>query len=375
MSEVRPGRYRLRLPGPTAVPERVLGAIARPVLSHRGAEFRCILAETVTLLRDVLGTAGDPLLFAASGTGVMEAALANVLAPGDRVLVLAHGRFGERFAEIAATLGAAVDVVDTPWGEAIDLDAVASRLTDAEYRAVVVVHNESSTGVVADLRGIGALLIDHPALLVVDSVSGAGGIDVRQDEWGVDILVTASQKALMCPPGLGVVSVSEKAWASMARHPGAPRVYFDLSLARNSAAKGETPFTPPTSLVEGLREALTMIHEEGLDAVLARHARMAAAMREGAAALGLESFPARDASATVSVLRVPADVEGGAIVRHMYERFGTVIAGARNKLSGKVIRIGTMGACSDADIAMDVEQLEATLGALRARRSLPNGDV
>ena len=364
---LRRADYRLRLPGPTAVPDRVRRATSRPVLSHRGPEFRGILADTASLLRGVLDTENDPLFFAASGTGVMEAALVNVLAPGDRVLVLVHGRFGERFAEIATLLGAAVDVVDTPWGEPIDLGVVAARLREGDHRAVVVVHNESSTGVVADLAGIGALLSDHPAWLVVDSVSGVGGMEMRQDRWGVDVLVTASQKALMCPPGLGVVSVSPKAWASIERDSGSPSVYWDFARAREAARNGETPFTPPTSLVEGLREALTMIHEEGVPEALARHRRMGKTLREGAAALGLASFPARDASSTVSVLRVPEDLEGGAIVRYMYERFGTVIAGARNKLSGKVIRLGTMGACTDADIATDLQQLEETLRALRSR--------
>ncbi len=358
-------RYRLRLPGPTAVPERVRAAMASPVLNHRGPEFAEILSEITSHLRTVAGTANEMLLFACSGTGMMEASLANVLGPGDKALVVANGQFAERFVTIATALGSRADTIDVPWGEAVDADVLATRLAGGDYRAVIAIHNESSTGTVANLAEIGAVVRATPALLVVDSVSGLGGIEMKQDEWGVDILLSASQKALMCPPGLGLASVSEKAWKAIDRDGGRARFYWDFRRARDAAAKGQTAFTPAVTIAVGLREALRMIFEEGLPTVLARHRRLGEALRHGGQALGLKVFTRSPLiSDTVTVFEVPAGLEGGAIVRHMYERHGTVIAGARNKLSGKVIRFGTMGYLDDGDIMTDLLHLERTLADL-----------
>jgi aspartate aminotransferase-like enzyme len=354
--------YRLRLPGPTAVPERVRQAIARPVLNHRGPEFRMILAHAEQLIKPLLGTANPVLFFASSGTGVMEASLVNVLAPGERVLVCIHGQFGERFSAIASALHAQVDQLNFEWGRGIDVTAVAERLKVASYRAVVVVHNESSTGIIADLAGLGRVVRDTSALLIVDSVSGLGGLEMRQDEWGVDIVVSSSQKALMCPPGVGLASVGEKAWKIINRDSGMPRFYWDFRKARASIEKSETPFTTPVSLMAGLREALEMIHEEGIPNVLARHRRLSAALRSGCEALGLKTFGGPDwLSSTVVALEVPPALNGGDIVKHMYERYHTAIAGSRNKMQGRVIRIGTMGFFQDGNILTDLLYLEQTL--------------
>jgi aspartate aminotransferase-like enzyme len=357
--------YRLRLPGPTEVPERVRDALARPVLNHRGPEFRAEMAEAERLLRPVLGTGNRVLLFAATGTGMMEAALANVLAPGERMLAIVHGQFGERFAAIGRSLGAAVDQLEFDWGAPIDPAAVESRLREADYRGVTVIHNESSTGVVADLEAIGRVVAKTNALLVVDSVSGLGGIEVQQDAWGIDILVSASQKALMCPPGLGLASVSEKAWRVIGRDGRQPGFYWSFERARQAAEKSETAFTAPVSLVAGLCTALEMIHEEGLPLVLERHRRLSSALRAGASALGLPSFgQGEQLSNTVVVLSVPESLDGAAIVRGMYERFTTVIAGARNRLAGRVIRLGTMGWLTEATILTDLYQLQSVLAGL-----------
>jgi aspartate aminotransferase-like enzyme len=358
--------YRLRLPGPTTVPERVRAAMAQPVVSHRGPEFRAAVARCEELLQPIAGTANRMLLFASSGTGMMEAALVNVLGPGERVLIAGHGQFGERFAAIACALGVCVDLMETPWGCAPEAAEIRSRLARADYRAVVVVHNESSTGVVADLAAIGAVVRETAALLVVDSVSGLGGIEMRQDEWGVDVLLAASQKALMCPPGLGIASVGPKAWEVVNRSDRLPRYYWDFRKAAASAETAETPFTTPVSLVFGLREALEMMHQEGLDNVLARHRRLADELRAGCTALGLRSFPSAPlVSNTVVCLNVPEGLEGGEIVRGMYQRHNTVIAGSRNKLKGRVIRIGTMGWLDESDIRTDLEQLADTLATLK----------
>jgi aspartate aminotransferase-like enzyme len=354
--------YRLRLPGPTTVPERVRQAIAEPVLNHRGPEFRAILSRAEELMKPILGTANPILFFASSGTGVMEASLVNVISPGDRVLVCVHGQFGERFAAIASALGANVDQLNFEWGTAVDPAAVEQRIKTADYRAVVVVHNESSTGIVTDLAAMGKVLRDAPALLIADSVSGLGGLEMRQDEWGVDIVVSSSQKALMCPPGLGLASISLKAWKVVNRDSGMPRFYWDFRKALASIEKLETPFTTPVSLMAGLREALEMIHQEGLPRVLARHRRLSASLRAGCNAMGLRTFGESSAlSNTVVALEVPAPLNGGDIVRQMYEHHRTVIAGSRNKLSGRVIRIGTMGHFDEGDILADLLYLEKTL--------------
>jgi aspartate aminotransferase-like enzyme len=361
--------YRLRLPGPTPVPERVRRAIANPALNHRGPEFRAIVARVQELMQPLLGARNPVLLYASSGTGMMEASLVNVLAPGDRVLVCVHGQFGERFGAIATALGADVDFIDFPWGSAIPPAAVEARLVAQDYRAVVVVHNESSTAVTTDLAALGALLRDRRTLLIADSVSGLGGLEMRQDEWSVDIVVSASQKCLMCPPGLGLASLSDKAWEAANRGPGLPRFYWDFRKARASIEKSETPFTAPVALIAGLREALEMIHEEGISQVLARHRRLSTALREGCAKLGLSSFGQPEAlSPTVVALNAPPDIAGAAIVRGMYERHGSVIAGSRNKLQGRIIRIGVMGYCHDADIATDLEHLQLTLQEERNAR-------
>lgn len=358
-------RYRLRLPGPTEVPERIRRAMAQPVVSHRGPEFRALFRRAEELIQPILGTRNGVLFFASSGTGMMEASLVNVLAPGERVLVVVNGQFGERFAAIARTMGACVDVFEVPWGLAAEAARIGSRVREAEYRAVVVVHNESSTGVVSDLAGIGAVLRDLPTLLVVDSVSGLGGMEMRQDEWGVDIVVSSSQKALMCPPGMGLASLGPKAWDVVERADRLPRYYWDFRKTRAALEDDGTPFTTPVALMSALGEALAMIHEEGLDAVIERHRRLSAALRAGCEALGLRSFPEADQiSNTVVCLHVPQGLKGGDIVRGMYQRHRTVIAGSRNKLEGTVIRIGTMGHVHEADILTDLLHLEDTLGSL-----------
>jgi aspartate aminotransferase-like enzyme len=315
-----------------------------------------------TLMRGVLGTTQEVFLLGGSGTAGMEAALVNVLSTGDAVLVIENGQFGERFAAIAEGLPVQLDRVQIPWGEVPDAAGIAERIKAKAYRAVVVVHNESATGVVADIAAIGAVLRDSDTLLVVDSVSGVGGIEMRMDEWGADVVITASQKCLMNPPGLTIAAVSAKGMRVVQAAHGIPRYYLDFRRAKASLDKGETPFTPPASLIVGLREALAMINEEGLPAVLARHARLAAALRAGFEALGFAMFPTgRPLSNTVTVGLVPEGFDGSAIVRHMHANYRTVIAGQRTKLRNKVIRIGTMGSVAPADILTDLHYLECTL--------------
>lgn len=357
--------YRLRLPGPTAVPQRVQSAIAKTLVNHRGPEFRALLREIEQLTKPLFGTENQILYFASSGTGMMEASLANILRPGDRVLVMKNGQWGERFAAIANAYGAKVDSLEFPWGEPPEAEAIGRKLAQDDYAAVLITHNESSTGVVADIAAIGEHTRDSPTLLVVDAVSSLGCIPVEQDAWAADIVVSASQKGLMCPPGIGLASVSEKAWEIVDEERPTPRFYWDFRKARASIVKNETPFTPPVSLLWGLLEALEMIHEESIAEVLARHGRLAQALRAGCDAMGLPSFPSDSAlSNSVTALQVPEDLDGSTIVKHLYNNYGTVIAGSRNRLKGRVIRIGTMGHVSDGDILTDVHFLEATLNGL-----------
>jgi aspartate aminotransferase-like enzyme len=275
------------------------------------------------------------------------------------VLAVTHGQFGDRFAAIARAMGAEVDTVEAEWGHAPDPTAIEARLQQREYRAVVAVHNESSTGVAAPIAEIGALLRDRPELLLVDSVSGLGGIEMRMDDWGVDVVASASQKCLMCPPGLGITALSAKAWDVVRRDDRMPRYFWDFRRAMDSAEKTETPFTTPVAMLTGLKEALEMIHEEGLPQVFARHRRLSQALRAGCEALGLASFARENLSNTV--VAVETGGRGKEIVGRMYQRFNTVIAGSRNHLSGRVIRIGTMGAVTDQDIQIDLEQLASCL--------------
>ncbi len=364
MSEQLP--YRLRLPGPTPVPERIYKAMTQPIIAHRGPEFHEVMKEAARSAQTLFGTNNQVMFCTSSGTGVMEAAIANVLGEDDKALIINNGQFGERFAQIIESLGRQADQLTAPWGEAVPIDAIAAQLEMENYRAVVAVHNESSTGAVADLKAIGNVVQDTPALLVVDSVSGLGGMEMRQDEWGVDVVVSASQKALMCPPGAGLVCVSDKAWRVMEGGQARPGFYWDFKRARAAAEKNETPYTSPISLIFGICEALRMINEEGWENVLARHARLNSAMRAGGEAIGLPVFTkAPLASNTVVVFAVPEGRDGGDVVRHMKQNFNTVIAGIRNEnMKGKLIRIGTMGGCSDTDILTDLEYLERTFAEL-----------
>lgn len=357
--------YRLRLPGPVAVPERVRLAVARPILNHRGPEFREIWARTIAKLQPVIGTKQPVHIFATSGTGVMEAALLNIVAPGERLLIVCNGQWGERFSTIAKALNAVVDPIDVPWGETVDPALLEAKLKTHDYRALVLVHNESSTGVIGDLKTAGQLVKNTPTLLVTDSVSGLAGMDFQMDAWGVDIVVAGSQKALMCPPGLGFLAASEKAWAVIRRDSGMPRFYFDLRRTRDAYDKGESTFTPAVSLVQGLDAALDMINEEGLANVLTRHARLSRGLKAGAAAMGLANFAtAKMQSNTVACFHVPEGLDGTKIVRRLYDKHRTVIAGARNRLQGKMIRLGTMGAISEADILTDILHIEDVLAEM-----------
>ena len=295
----------LMVPGPTAVPERVLQAMTRPVINHRGRQFEELLRGVTAGLQQVFGTRQEVLTFPASGTGMMEAAVVNFLSPGDKVLAVTIGVFGDRFAEIASRFGLDVERLVFPWGEAADPAALANRLAADQahtIKAVFITHNETSTGVLNNLQALAAAKSRHPALLIVDAVSSLGAAELAMDEWGLDVVITGSQKALMLPPGLGFIALNERAWTA-AEESRLPKFYWDVKAARNSLKKGQNPYTPAVSLLFGLQEALAMLQEEGLINNFRRHRRQADMLRDGLKALGL-GLLAGDAVASPGVTAV-----------------------------------------------------------------------
>lgn len=357
----------LRIPGPTPLPAKVRQALAGEMIGHRSAEFGALLREITAGLRQWFQTEENVLVLTASGTGGMEAALVNVLSPGDRVLAVSVGVFGERFADIARAHGADVTLLDFPWGQAADTDVIARALSaDPDYRAVLVTHNETSTGVTNSLAAIaGAVRAarEEAPLLVVDAVSSLGAIDVGMDSWGCDVVVTSSQKALMTPPGLSFVALSDRAWEASERA-RMPRFYWDLRKARAYAGRGQTPFTPAVTTLFGLREALRVMAGEGRDNVLERHRKLGRAMRLGIAGLGLELFAEEShASDTVTGVRVPPGRSAEELIRRLHDEHDVVVAGGQGLLKGKIIRIAHMGHVNETDVERVIEALRAVLSA------------
>ncbi len=345
----RSGRHFLQLPGPTNVPDRILRAMDRPVIDHRGPEFGAMVLELLDGLRWVFGARTHVFIFPSSASGCWESALVNTLSPGNRVLVYDNGFFAAKWAGIARRVGLEADVIDADWRRPVDPAALEDRLgEDGEgvYRAVLVVHNETSTGVTSEIEAVRGALdrAGHPALLMVDAVSSLGATDYRHDEWGVDVTVCGSQKGLMMPPGLGFCAVSEKA---LAAHEAAeaPRAYWDWSDVLRFNERGFFPYTPATTLLYGLAEALAMLREEGLEAVFARHARFAESTRRAVAAWGLDNFCADPAgySASGTTVLVPDAVDAEALRKMILERFDMSLGTGLGRLKGSVFRIGHLG--------------------------------
>ncbi|MGQ9497040.1 MAG: pyridoxal-phosphate-dependent aminotransferase family protein [Desulfotomaculales bacterium] len=367
-------KLRLMIPGPTPVPPAVQEAMARPIMGHRSKEFARISEGLYHKLQQVLGTENQVFILTSSGTGGMEAAVVNTINPGDKVLVLVTGKFGERWRDLARIYGADVIEMNFGWGNPVDVDAVKARL-DAEpgICAVLATHNETSTGVVNDIAALGAMLRGRDALLVVDAVSSLGGIEIRTDAWGVDILVTASQKALMVPPGLAVISVSPRAWERIGGC-RAPRYYFDLPAARKALAKWNTAYTPAVSLFYGLDAALDLILAEGLPQVFARHKRLAAAARAAVKALGLKLFPPEAvASPVVTAVHAPGGEDADELRKVLAGRFGIYFAGGQGELKGRIFRIAHMGYVDEADILCVIAALEVALATLGYDVALGSG--
>ncbi len=361
----------LRVPGPTPLPAPVREAGARQMVNHRGPEFKALLERVVSRLKRAFRTENDLVILTASGTGGLEAAVVNQLSAGDPVLSVSIGAFGDRFAKIAMRYGADVTKLDVEWGRAAEPDAVGEALAAMAAagrgaRAVLLTHNETSTGVTNPLEQLASVVRDAApdALLIVDAISALGAVPFESDAWGLDVVVTGSQKSWMVPPGLAMISVSPRGWAA-AERATMPRFYFDLAAHRDSLAKGETPWTPAVGICFALDVALEMLEAEGYERIFARHTACGAATRAGLEALGIELFAdPRHASDTVTAARLPAGVEWSALNRELRGR-GLVLAGGQGKLTGQIFRVGHLGAVTVDEILAALEILEQAGEALR----------
>ncbi len=359
----------LRIPGPTALPSSVRDAGSRQMINHRGPEFATMLERILTGMKPFFGTTSDVAMITAAGSGGLEAAIVNVLSPGDRVLAVSIGSFGDRFAKIAGIYGAAVTKLDMEWGQAADPTAIREALqADPGVKAVLLTHNETSTGVMNPIPVLAAVVreVSPGALILVDSVSGLGAVPFEMDAWGVDLVVTGSQKAWMAAPGLAMIAASDRAWRAM-ETATMPRFYLDLRAHRDAAVNGQTPFTPAIAVVFQVDEGLRLMHQEGADAVFARHEACAAAARAGLPALGFELFAdQRFASRTVTAAVVPDDLDWKAFNAEVKRR-GVILAGGQGKLTGRIFRLGHLGSVTLEEILGAFSTLEiASLGAGRS---------
>jgi alanine-glyoxylate transaminase/serine-glyoxylate transaminase/serine-pyruvate transaminase len=351
------GRHFLQIPGPTNVPDRVLRAMAAPTIDHRGPEFAELAKAVLAALGPVFGTTRPVVIYPSSGTGAWEAALVNTLSSGDRVLMSETGHFSTLWSELAGRIGLQVDVIPGDWRHGADPAEIAQRLAADDQqtiKAVCVVHNETSTGVTSRVPEVRAALdaVGHPALLLVDTISSLASIDYRHDKWGVDVTVAGSQKGLMLPPGLGFNAVSEKALAA-SRSARLPRSYWDWAPIIAANARGFFPYTPGTNLLYGLREACTMLAEEGLPNVFARHQRHAAATRAAVRAWGLEVLCAdeREHSGSLTAVLLPDGHDADEVRRVILEKFDMSLGSGLGKLAGKIFRIGHLGHFNDLTLA------------------------
>lgn len=351
------GRHFLQIPGPTNVPERILRAMDRAVVDHRGPDLPAVVREAVAGLKQVFGTQrGEIVLYPASGTGAWEASLVNTLSPGDHVLAFVNGHFSHLYAECARRLGLTVDAVDVPWGEGVAPAQVRERLSrdaDHRYRAVLVVHNETSTGVMSDLAAIRAAIdaARHPALFLVDVVSALGSIELQFDEWNLDVALTGTQKGLMLPPGMAVLCAGPRA-LDAAERAALPRYFFDWRPVIREMQRGYFPYTPATLTLYGLREAVRMLLEEGLPNVLERHRRLAEGVRRAVAAWGLENLCGRPEwySNSLTAVVVPESGDSDAVVRAAAARLNLSLGVGLGRLKGKVFRIGHLGALNELEV-------------------------
>ena len=355
----------LRIPGPIPVPEDILGEMSRPMINHRGPEYEELLFSVTERLKRVFETDGDVWIITGSGTSAMEAAVVNTMSPGDKVINATIGVFGNRFTDIASAYGADVRTLSFPYGEAIDLDTLRDALNaEPDITAVMVTHNETSTGVANDLEAVaGVVKGEFDKLLIVDGISSVASIPISTDAWGLDVVATASQKGWMVPPGLAFLSFNERAWQAHAESK-MPKFYLDMAQYKRYYEIGQPPYTPSVSVMFALDEALDQLESEGIGEVYERHAAIGQFTRDGVRSLGLELFAKdeRYASNTVTAVTVPDGVDAGRLVGKMRTEHGVVLSGGQASLAGKIFRIGHMGKTSEGDIQEVVDGLREVLG-------------
>ena len=354
----------LLTPGPTPIPERVLAVFAQPVIHHRTPEFEAIFNEVREGLKKIFATKMDVLTLATTGTGAMDAAVCNLFSPGEKVITVNGGKFGERWTKIARAYGLGVIELVVERGEAISIGALAAA-TDAhpDAKAILFQASETSTGAAAPTKEIAAHARSVGMLSVCDAITAAGVFPVPMDEWAIDVLMTGAQKAMMIPPGLAFIALSETAWAAQASAQ-LPRFYLDLARERKAQIKNQTAWTPATSLIQGLHESLKMIFEEGLENVYQRHAMLAEATRAAAKALGLELLAKNHPSNAVTAVIVPEGIPGKKIPKMMREKYGVTITGGQDELEGKILRLSHFGYCAEFDITTGIACLELVLSEL-----------
>jgi len=357
----------LLTPGPTPVPPEALEAMARPIIHHRTSRFQAILKEAEEGLRYVFQTKNDVLIFSSSGTGAMEGAVSNLLSPGDKVVVVRGGKFGERWTELCDAYGIEAIPIDVEWGKAVDPQDIKKILgREQGIKAVYTTLCETSTGVSTDIKAIAKITNGHQAVLVVDAVSALGAVPLKTDAWGIDVVVCGSQKGLMIPPGLSFVSLSQKAWA-LVQKSTLPKYYFNFSSYKKSIEKNDTPYTPAVNLVIALNETLKRFRKDGLENVLNRHRKNSEAVRKACQALGLELFAPSAYSDAVTAVKVPRGIDGAKLVKTMRDKYGVAIAGGQAQLKAKIFRIATMGYITASDLKKCIDTLETVLSEMGYR--------
>lgn len=356
-------KHFLLTPGPTPVPPEVLLSMAKPIIHHRTPQFMAIFKEMNESLKYLFQTKNDVFTFASSGTGAMEAAVVNLLSPQDKAICVQGGKFGERWTEICQSYGINAITIDVAWGEAVIPEAIEKLLDkNKDVKVVFTTHCETSTGVVTDIKSIAQMMKTKNAVLVTDAISSLGGMDLQTDSWGLDVVVSGSQKGLMIPPGLAFCSVSPKAW-SLVEEAKSPRYYFDLRLAKEALDKTDTAFTPAVSLCIGLNEALKMIKQETIEKIFERHKRLAKAVRAAMNAINLKLYAKSPADVVTSVC-VPEGIDGEKLVKVMRDEYGISIAGGQAELKGKIFRIAQLGYMAEFDIIMGISCLEIVLAKM-----------
>lgn len=347
-------------PGPTPIPPEALLAMAQPIDYHRSNATAALIKDVLEKLKHVFQTENDVLFLTSSGTGAMEGAVANLLSRGDKAIVVRSGKFGERWGEICTTYGIEVIPIDVTWGNSVEPDTVASALAEhADVKAVFATLCETSTGVLHDIEALARLTRIRPTLLIVDAVSALGADDLQMDNWGVDVVVSCSQKGLMTPPGLAFAALNQRAWNAVERS-DLPKYYLDFRKAYESGLEGSVPYTPAVTLLRALQHALNRICAEGIQHTIDRHNRLALATRNAIKALGLPLFAASPAN-TLTSIRLPEGIDGKALINLMRDKYGITYAGGQSQLSGKIVRIAHLGWMNENDVMVAISAFERGL--------------